>query len=93
MNAKVKLECDLINDKIPLRDVVGLKKGDILPIEMLDIHKIKVNGLPMFTTEVGQSNGNLALKVTGHIKTSKIVNSPIPSLSKQLTKKKGASDE
>jgi flagellar motor switch protein FliM len=93
MNAKVKLECDLINDKIPLRDVVGLKKGDILPIEMLDVHKIKVNGVPMFTTEVGQSNGNLALKVTGHVEKSKYMGSSIPSLKNQQTKKEGASDE
>jgi flagellar motor switch protein FliM len=93
MAAKVKLECDLIRDTISLRDVVGLKEGDILPIEMLDLHKINVNGVPMFTTEIGQSNGNLALKVTGHVEKTKILSSPIPSLVNQKTKSEDASDE
>ncbi len=81
------------NEKNPVGGGVGLKKSKILPKEIVDINKKKVKGLTMFNKEVGKTNGNLALKVTGHIKTSKIVNSPIPSLSKQLTKKKGASDE
>ncbi len=93
MSATVDMECDLIRDTISLRDVVGLKEGDILPVEMLDEHKINVNGVPMFTTEIGQSNGNLALKVTGHIKPSKITSSPIPSLDDPKTNDEDASDE
>jgi hypothetical protein len=42
---------------------------------------------------VGQSNGNLALKVTGHVEKSKYMGSSIPSLKNQQTKKEGASDE
>lgn len=63
MSAKVKVECDLIRDTISLKDVVGLKAGDVIPVEMLEEHIITVNGCGMFKTQVGQSNGNLALKV------------------------------
>jgi flagellar motor switch protein FliM len=66
MAATVKLECDLIRDTISLNDVVGLKKGDVLPVEMLEDHVITVNGVPLFKTQVGQANGNLALKVLGY---------------------------
>ncbi len=93
MAATVNMECDLIRDTISLRDVVGLKEGDILPVEMLDEHKIRVNGVPMFTTEIGQSNGNLALKIIDPIKPSKIVSSPIPSLDDPQTNDEDASDE
>lgn len=93
MSATVDMECDLIRDTISLRDVVGLKEGDILPVEMLDEHKIRVNGVPMFTTEIGQSNGNLALKILEPIKPARIVSSPIPSLDDPQFNDEDASDE
>lgn len=65
MVANVKLQCDLIRDTISLRDIIGLKAGDIIPVEMLEQHVITVNGVPIFKTQVGQANGNLALKVLG----------------------------
>ena len=74
MSASVSLECDLITDTIKLGDVVGINEGDIIPIEMPETHFIKVNGIPLFTTEVGQSNGNLALKV------NEIINRPDTSI-------------
>ena len=63
MCASVKLECDLVKHKISLKDVVGLKAGDIIPVEMPDEHVTTANGVGLFKTQVGQSNGNLALKV------------------------------
>lgn len=81
MSAKVKVECDLIRDKISLRDVIGLKEGDVIPVEMLDEHLITINGCPMFKTQVGQSNGNLALKVIDHIERPDIATiSPLTTL-------------
>lgn len=63
MGATVYLDCDLMRDTITLRDVIGLKTGDIIPVGMLEEHVITVNGVPVFKAEVGQSNGNLALRV------------------------------
>ena len=81
MSATVQLECDLIRDTIRLRDIVGLKRGDVIPVEMLDEHLIKANGVPLFTTQVGQSNGNLALKIIDHIARPKLTTlSPIQNL-------------
>ncbi len=91
MTAKVKLECDLIRDRISLRDVMGLKEGDVIPVEMLEEHQIKVNGVPLFKTQVGQSNGNLALKVLEHINRSTV--SSMSPLANLMSEQEEASDE
>ena len=94
MTAKVKLECDLIRDKISLRDVVGLKKGDVIPVEMLDENLIKANGVPLFKTEVGQSNGHLALKVVGQVERPSLSSlSPIHNLMNQENEAEDLADE
>jgi flagellar motor switch protein FliM len=61
--AKVDLECDVIRQDIALRDIVALKVGDVIPIDFPDFHVLTANGVPMFRTQLGQSRGNLALKI------------------------------
>ncbi len=63
MDAKVELECELARREITLRDIVNMKPGDIVPIEMGEHQIITANKVPMFRSQMGQSNGNLALKV------------------------------
>ena len=62
-DATVEFTCDLFESKITLRDVVDLEAGDVIPIEMPDTVVLKANGIPMFNTRVGMSNGNLALRI------------------------------
>jgi flagellar motor switch protein FliM len=61
--ARVDLECDTVKREIPLRDIVNLKEGDVIPIDLPDMHVVTANGVPMFRTQLGQHRGNLALKV------------------------------
>lgn len=68
--AKVNLECDVVRREITLRDIVDLKEGDIIPIEFPDFHVLTANGVPMFRTQLGQSRGNLALKIKEFIDRS-----------------------
>ncbi len=70
MKARVDLECDIVRRDITLRDIVDLKAGDVIPIEMPDLHVLTANGVPMFKTELGQSRGNLALRVKELIRNS-----------------------
>jgi len=63
MAATVDLECELITRELTLRDIVNLKAGDVIPIEMPDYHVVTANGVPMFRTNMGQSHENLALKI------------------------------
>lgn len=67
MSAKVRLECDLARKQITLRDIVHLKAGDIIPIELPDQHVITANGVPLFRAKFGQSRGNLAFKINEFI--------------------------
>ena len=62
-DATVEFTCDLFESRITLRDVVDLEAGDVIPIEMPETVVLKANGVPMFNTRVGMSNGNLALRI------------------------------
>lgn len=70
MAATVDLECDLITRDVTLRDIVNLKAGDVIPIDMPDYHVVTANGVPMFRTSMGQSRENLALKINDFIDRS-----------------------
>ncbi|MDQ2078087.1 flagellar motor switch protein FliM [Marinimicrobium sp. ABcell2] len=72
--AKVDLECDVVRRDITLRDIVNLKTGDVIPVEMPEYHVVTANGVPMFRTHLGQHQGNLALKVKGFIDHSNAYN-------------------
>lgn len=74
LTAKVDLECDVARREILLRDIVDLKAGDVIPIDLPDFHVLTANGVPMFRTQLGQHNGNLALKVLEFIDRSNVYN-------------------
>ncbi len=63
MDAEVELRCNLFEKSISLRDVVDLQPGDVIPVDMADLVTLRANGVPMFRTRVGTSNGNLALRI------------------------------
>lgn len=63
MDAKVDLETEIVSRELTLRDIVDLRAGDIIPINMPISHVLMANGVPMFHTQLGRSGENLALKV------------------------------
>jgi len=63
MDASVDFGCSLFQQAITLRDVVDLEAGDVIPVDMPELVVLKANGIPMFNTRIGVSNGNLALKI------------------------------
>ncbi len=67
MEARIDLECDVAKREIPLRDIVDLRDGDIIPINMPDFQVVTANGIPVFKASLGKSNENLALKVLDYI--------------------------
>ncbi len=64
MSAQVDLECEIVRREITLRDIVDLRAGDVIPINMPDTSVVTANGIPMFRVVMGRSKENLALKVT-----------------------------
>ncbi|WP_111640544.1 flagellar motor switch protein FliM [Marinimicrobium alkaliphilum] len=75
--AKVDLECDVVRRDITLRDIVNLKEGDIIPVEMPDQHVVTANGVPIFRTKLGQHRKNLALKILEFIDHSNAHNATL----------------
>lgn len=64
LDAEMNLECDVVEKEITLRDIVDLRDGDIIPIDMPSRHVITTNGVPMFKGIMGQANEKLAFKIT-----------------------------
>ncbi len=79
MCADVRLDTNLLRSKILLRDVVNLREGDVIPVELPKEHITTANGVPIFRVTIGQSSGNLALKINEVIERPK-VNSMSPLL-------------
>ncbi len=63
MGAEVDLECDLAQREILLRDIVDLRDGDVIPINLPETSVLTANGVPMFRVALGRVKDNLALKV------------------------------
>lgn len=55
MGATVDIGCKIIEKDISLRDVVALKKGDVIPVDMPESILLKANGVPVFNTKLGTS--------------------------------------
>ncbi len=75
MEARIDLECDIAKRDIPLRDIVDLRDGDIIPINMPDFQIVTANGIPVFKASIGKSNENLALKVLDYVARPKLKSS------------------
>lgn len=71
MDARVSLDCTVARKTISVRDILEMESGDIIPIEMPEDLIVKANGIPVFKTQLGQSRGNLALKVMEKVNLQK----------------------
>jgi len=63
LNASVNIDCTIAEKEITLRDIIDLKEGDVIPMEMPEELVLTANGVPMMLAKLGQSKGNMALQV------------------------------
>lgn len=63
LDAEVPVNATLLENKISLRKVSGLKVGDVIPIDMPEHTLVTANKVPMFHAQLGQKNGSLALMI------------------------------
>ncbi|MFA7552892.1 MAG: flagellar motor switch protein FliM [Spongiibacteraceae bacterium] len=68
MAANVGLDCVVAKKEVTLRDIMELKAGDVIPIDMPESLVITANGVPMLNAKLGRSKGNMALQVLGKVK-------------------------
>lgn len=63
MSSTVKLSCRYIRQQVTLRDILDLKAGDVIPVDMPESVTLMANGVPIYNTKLGVSRGNLALQI------------------------------
>ena len=64
MDVAVGVSSALAQVNVSLKDIVGLKKGDVIPIELPDAVTLCAEEVPMFKAKFGVSDGYMALKIT-----------------------------
>ena len=62
-HSQVELIADFAEVESRLGQVMALKVGDVLPIELPDEVKVRVDGVPVMNCEFGSYNGARALLV------------------------------
>lgn len=72
MAAEVNLECHVVEREVTLRDILDLRAGDVIPVNMPDSSMVTANGVPMFRVALGRVRENLALKIVKVIDRSKL---------------------
>lgn len=84
MDVPVNFRVNLLEQDISLRDLMELRPGDIIPINMPENAVMFVEDLPTFRVKMGRSGDNLAVQVSEKIKRPDVVKSDIAFLSKDV---------
>lgn len=61
--AEVEISCNLTEVVLPLMDIMNLKEGDILPIDMPEMVTLRAEDIPVLRGKIGESRGSKAVKV------------------------------
>lgn len=72
-DAELEFSSTLAEMHMSLRDLMQLKAGDIIPVELPPQVPLRVQGVPLFKGEFGVSNGQRAVKITRVTPVSTVV--------------------
>lgn len=82
MDVSVELSTRMMDVDLTLRDIMELKVGDIIPVEIPEHITVLVEDLPSFRAKMGRSRDNVALKITEKIKRPESVKSELQVFTK-----------
>jgi len=66
-SAEVDLSCLLTETEISLNEILNMKEGDIIPIEIPDEVLLRSGDIPVLRGSFGEAHGNKAVKITRSI--------------------------
>ncbi|WP_071870655.1 flagellar motor switch protein FliM [Atopomonas hussainii] len=69
LDAPVPLNSTVVRRQLSLRDILNMKAGDVIPVEMPEEMVLRANGVPTFKVKLGSHRGNLALQVLEPVKS------------------------
>ncbi|MFT5453140.1 MAG: flagellar motor switch protein FliM [Enterobacterales bacterium] len=73
MAVNTPIDATLVEKPITVNDILTMKEGDIIPIEMPESILVNTGGLPSFRATYGTSRGRAALKITDIIDRTHIL--------------------
>ncbi len=74
--ADVELVANLGQARLRLRDILHLKAGDVIPVNIPDTVEASVNGVPVLNCRYGTQNGQYALRVESFIEPARDLDPP-----------------
>jgi len=72
--AEVELVCNLGTAKATLRDIVNMRAGDVIPLNVPEFLEAEIDGVPILECRSGSRNRQYAIKVEKMIGTSEPLN-------------------
>lgn len=82
MDVKVELSTKMLDVDLTLRDIMELKAGDIIPVEIPEHITVMIEDLPTFRAKMGRSRDNVALQIIEKIKRPESVKSELQVFTK-----------
>jgi flagellar motor switch protein FliM len=82
MDVPVELSTKFIEFELSLRDIMNLKAGDIIPIEMPETLTVLIEDLPTYRAKLGRSRDNVAIQIHSKIKRPESVKNELTILTK-----------
>ncbi|MCI0508067.1 MAG: flagellar motor switch protein FliM [Gammaproteobacteria bacterium] len=64
----VNLSCRLAHRQLSLRDILELKPGDVIPVDLSQPATICAEGIPVLRGRLGATKGNNSVTVTGQVR-------------------------
>lgn len=77
MDVKVGLDVNIVEHELTLRDIMNMKAGDIIPIELPEHIMMRIEDLPTYRCKLGKSRDHLALKISEKISRPETVKSEL----------------
>ena len=63
LDVNVPLSTTIAQRQLPLRDILHMRPGDVIPIELAESLVLRANGVPSFKVKLGSHKGKMALQV------------------------------
>lgn len=67
-DAEVEIDAQLASAKLTVRELMALKPGDIIPIQMPKLINLNVEEMPVFRGQFGSAHGHNAIRITDIIR-------------------------
>ncbi|MCE2571509.1 flagellar motor switch protein FliM [Motilimonas eburnea] len=83
MDVPVELSTRLLETELSLRQIMELKAGDVIPVEMPEAMTVFIEDLPTYRGKMGRTKDNYAVKITEKLKRPDSVKSELELVTRQ----------